>query len=196
MSEPEERSLREDLVRYDDADGNQVVPVTRDDPPPHSGPPSDRARAAAWLTYCRMRRRDIAHEGDLGKFLALESSPWHAGWDAAGTPDPEPGTSDAIMTALFDEANRLGRNPVSSVHALTYLINEVERLRLLDDRRRSLELSLRELVEAQDALERETDQGTLATYADADDRFAAALAQARALLAEEETDAAAPNSLP
>lgn len=41
----------------------------------------------------------------------------------------EPGKASAIVAAMFDEAERLGHNPFSSTHALTYLVGEIERLR-------------------------------------------------------------------
>ena len=41
----------------------------------------------------------------------------------------DPGKSAAIIDAMFSEANRLGRQQYSSSHALTYLVEEVERLR-------------------------------------------------------------------
>lgn len=41
----------------------------------------------------------------------------------------EPGKASAIVAAMFDQAERLGHDPYSSKHALTYLVEEVERLR-------------------------------------------------------------------
>lgn len=45
----------------------------------------------------------------------------------------EPGKASAIVAAMFDQAERLGHSPFSSIHALTYLVSEVERLREQND---------------------------------------------------------------
>lgn len=41
----------------------------------------------------------------------------------------EPGKASTIVAAMFAQAERLGHDPYSSKHALTYLVEEVERLR-------------------------------------------------------------------
>lgn len=41
----------------------------------------------------------------------------------------EPGKASAIVAGMFEAAQRFGHSPYSSKHALTYLVEEIERLR-------------------------------------------------------------------
>lgn len=41
----------------------------------------------------------------------------------------EPGKASAIVAQMFEEAERLGHSPISSKHALTYLVEEIEQWR-------------------------------------------------------------------
>lgn len=42
----------------------------------------------------------------------------------------EPGKVETIMAGMWDEAVRLGHSPVSSRHALSYLVEQIESLRV------------------------------------------------------------------
>lgn len=60
----------------------------------------------------------------------------------------EPGTASAIVAGLFREAERLGHSPASSVHALTYLAGELDRLREVEAERDVLRAALELLSNA------------------------------------------------